>query len=147
MQRLTVTHKFVHYVPERLDDGVVYVSIEYATAVHRCLCGCGEEIVTPLTPTDWELSFDGETVSLDPSIGNWNLPCRSHYWIKKNRVRWAEKWSQYEIDRGRRLDRMAKASQYVQSNAVSVTRKLEGALTDVPRPSWWRHLFRNRGAS
>ena len=143
-RRLTVTHQFVNYVPERLDDGVLYVSIEYATVVHRCLCGCGEEIVTPLTPTDWELSFDGESISLVPSIGNWNLPCRSHYWIAKNRVRWAGRWSQSEIDQGRRLDRAAKTSHYGESNTLSLTHKLEAAQADddVPQPSpWWRRLF------
>jgi len=34
-------------------------------------------VVTPLSPTGWSLIFDGETVSLYPSIGNWNFPCRS----------------------------------------------------------------------
>ena len=32
--------------------------------------------------------FDGRTISLNPSIGNWSYPCRSHYWIKGNRVVW-----------------------------------------------------------
>ncbi|WP_417924835.1 DUF6527 family protein [Collimonas pratensis] len=27
---------------------------------------------------DWSLTYDGKTVSLDPSIGNWSLPCRAH---------------------------------------------------------------------
>jgi hypothetical protein len=145
-QRLTITHQFVHYVPERLDEGVVYVSIEYATAVHRCMCGCGEEIVTPLTPTDWELSFDGESISLDPSIGNWNLPCRSHYWITKNRVRWAGRWSQYEIDRGRRLDRAAKTSHYGKSDTLEGAREPEAAAPKVPQPTWWRRLLGRRDA-
>lgn len=141
-RRLSVTHQFVNYVPERLDEGVLYVSIEYATVVHRCLCGCGEEIVTPLTPTDWELSFDGESISLAPSIGNWNLPCRSHYWITKNRVQWSGRWSQSEIDQGRQLDREAKASHYGESSTSNVTRKSEVTETnDVPRPTWWRRLF------
>jgi len=146
-RRLTVTHQFVNYVPERLDDGVLYVSIEYATVVHRCLCGCGEEIVTPLTPTDWELSFDGESISLAPSIGNWNLPCRSHYWIAKNRVRWAGRWSQSEIDQGRRLDRAAKTTHYGESNTLSLTREAEAAQIDnVSQPSWWRRLLGRRDA-
>jgi len=43
----------------------------------------------PLGPTDWKLTFDGESVSLYPSVGNWNFPCQSHYWIQENKVRWA----------------------------------------------------------
>lgn len=82
-------HEFVEYVPERLDDGVIYVSVRFATVVHRCACGCGREVVTPLSPSDWRLTFDGETISLYPSIGNWSFPCRSHYWIAENNIRWA----------------------------------------------------------
>ena len=70
-----------------IEEGKIYVSIAYATAVHKCACGCGKEVVTPLSPTDWKLIFDGKTVSLDPSIGNWGFPCRSHYWVRNNRAR------------------------------------------------------------
>lgn len=141
----TVTHQFVHYVPERLDEGVVYVSIEYATAVHRCLCGCGEEVVTPLTPTDWELSFDGESVSLHPSIGNWNLPCRSHYWITKNRVRWATEWSQSEIDLGRRFDREAKSVKYgIPVDESNTTVERPEPVNALPSAPWWRRLLEYR---
>lgn len=89
-----LNHKFVEFIPEALDDDVLYVSVIHGTAVHRCCCGCGREVVTPLTPADWKLTFDGETVSLYPSIGNWNFPCRSHYWITKNRVEWAPSWDE-----------------------------------------------------
>lgn len=44
--------------------------------------------MTPLDPDEWQLSFDGETVSLYPSIGNYRFPCHSHYYITKNKVRW-----------------------------------------------------------
>jgi hypothetical protein len=109
MTRLTrVRHEFVEFIPEQLDDGVLYVSIPYATAAHRCCCGCAREVVTPLTPTDWAVTYDGETASLDPSIGNWNFPCKSHYWITRNRVRWAERWSSAQIESGRAHDRARK---------------------------------------
>jgi hypothetical protein len=35
----------------------------------------------PISPADWQLAYDGDTVSLTPSIGNWGFPRRSHYWI------------------------------------------------------------------
>ena len=89
-----LNHKFVEFIPELLDDDVLYVSVVHGTAVHRCCCGCGREVVTPLTPGDWRLTFDGETVSLYPSIGNWNFPCRSHYWLTRNRVEWAPSWDE-----------------------------------------------------
>ena len=85
----TLTHEFVEYIPRELKDGVVYVSIPFATVIHKCCCGCGQQVVTPLSPSQWTLIFDGKSISLHPSIGNWNFPCKSHYWIKQNRVSWA----------------------------------------------------------
>ncbi|MGN5478201.1 DUF6527 family protein [Cupriavidus basilensis] len=41
------------------------------------------QVVTPFTPTDWRMTYDGATVSLHPSVGNWNQRCRSHYVISK----------------------------------------------------------------
>lgn len=89
MRRTVMKHEFTEYIPAELEEDIVYVSIEYSTASHLCCCGCGEKVVTPITPTDWQVIFNGETVSLHPSIGNWSFPCRSHYWIKGNRVIWA----------------------------------------------------------
>jgi hypothetical protein len=109
---VAVRHEFVEYIPAELRDGVVYVSIQFATAVHRCCCGCGNYVVTPITPTDWKLIFDGETISLDPSIGNWSFPCRSHYWIRRNQVKWAAQWSHREIEVGRTLEQRAKENYY-----------------------------------
>jgi hypothetical protein len=88
-RRTDFEHRFVDAAPEVLDDGVLYVSIRYATALHRCACGCGSEIVTPISRTGWILTFDGTAVTLHPSIGNWNYPCRSHYWIRHDRIEWA----------------------------------------------------------
>lgn len=81
-------HKFVDFIPDNLEEGVVYISLEYGTVVHKCCCGCGHEVVTPLSPTGWRLTFDGETISLFPSISSWNLACKSHYWIKNNKPEW-----------------------------------------------------------
>lgn len=74
----TITHQFVTSAPPVLEQGVLYVSIEFTTALHLCLCGCGREVVTPLRPSGWRVTFDGQSVSLAPSIGNWSFPCRSH---------------------------------------------------------------------
>lgn len=109
MERISaVSHQFVKNIPGMLDDGVVYVSIEYGTVVHKCCCGCGEEVVTPLSPTDWKLVYDGKTISISPSIGNWGFKCGSHYWIIRNSVRWARKWSAEKIRAGRDADRRRK---------------------------------------
>jgi hypothetical protein len=83
----TIQHKFVEFIPEQLENGILYVSLEYCTAVHKCICGCGNEVVTPFSPDDWQLYFDGKNVTLYPSIGNWNFECKSHYLIVKNQIK------------------------------------------------------------
>jgi hypothetical protein len=105
MKRLTtVKHLFVDEVPESLQPGTLYISVSFSTAIHRCCCGCGQEVVTPITPTDWKFIFDGATVSLEPSIGNWSLPCQSHYWIRRDKVIWAPRWSKQRIEEARRKE-------------------------------------------
>jgi hypothetical protein len=66
---IALNHDFVEFIPDELEQGTVYVSIRFATASHLCVCGCGNKVVTPIRPTDWTLTFDGKTISLDPSIG------------------------------------------------------------------------------
>lgn len=101
--RLRVEH--VELIPEDLEAGVLYLSRRYRTASHLCCCGCGREVVTPLSPAKWRLvERDGE-VSLSPSIGNWSFPCRSHYWIAHGEVRWAGAMSASQIARVQARDR------------------------------------------
>src|SRR5882672_9962041 len=109
---MKLSHEFVKSVPEVLKDGVVYVSVEYRTAIHKCCCGCGKQVVTPFSPTGWKLTFDGKAISLYPSIGNWNFECRSHYWITNNEVKWAPKWTDTQIERGRRKEALDKEVYY-----------------------------------
>lgn len=100
--------EFVRAIPQKLEAGVLYVSIDFATAAHLCCCGCGLEVVTPLSRTDWTLLYNGEAASLYPSVGNWSFPCQSHYWVDDGRVVWAGAWSRDQIERGRAFDHMAK---------------------------------------
>ncbi len=121
-RELVLRHEFVEFIPDELAHGVVYVSIPHATVVHKCCCGCGMEVVTPLSPTDWELIFDGESISLDPSIGNWSFDCKSHYWIRRNRVRWAERWSRERVRVARSHDRDGKERYFDELHALNKTR-------------------------
>ena len=98
---------FVDEVPREIEPGKLYISVAYTTAIHLCCCGCGSEVVTPLHPARWSVTYDGATVSLSPSVGSWALPCRSHYVIRRNQVRWASPWSKEKIEAGRKRDRRA----------------------------------------
>lgn len=104
MRRSRFAHEFVEFVPSQLEEGKLYVSVEYATAVHLCACGCGNKVVTPLSPAEWQLIYDGESISLHPSVGNWQFPCQSHYWVHRSQVRWAAQWSPRKIEAGRERD-------------------------------------------
>lgn len=112
---------FVGSIPEDPEEGHLYVSTEFATAIHRCACGCGEEVVTPLSPASWSLTYNGDTVSLRPSIGNWGFECRSHYWIRNNRVVWASEWSEAEIEMGREADRVTSQTYFDRRRSEAAT--------------------------
>lgn len=118
MRQTTVTPKFVEFIPDKLSDGILYISELYHTASHKCCCGCGVEVVTPLTKADWSLRKDGDIVTLHPSIGNWSFACRSHYWIRRNQVVWDRAISQRQVERVRARDHADKEA-YI----ASVNRK------------------------
>lgn len=128
MRHHTLEHRFVRNVPRELEPGVLYLSMEYATAVHSCCCGCGERVVTPFTPTDWRITFDGESVTLNPSVGNWNQNCRSHYVIERNRVIECGRWSNVRVEAERLRDKRAKAAYY---GRVTASARLD-ALSTAP---------------
>ncbi len=108
----TMQHKFVEFIPEDLKNRVLYITIKYRTAVHLCICGCGNKVVTPFSPIDWKLLFDGSTITLYPSIGNWNFDCQSHYFITNSRIKKVRRWSKRKIEDNRKEDADRKAEFY-----------------------------------
>jgi hypothetical protein len=109
---LTFRTEQVTLMPTQLESGVLYVSLEYGVAAHLCACGCGMKVVTPLGPTDWRFSDSNGRPSLWPSIGNWQLPCRSHYIIRNGEVLWARAWTKEEITQGRAHEIMKAEAYY-----------------------------------
>jgi len=100
----TIQHNFVEEIPSEKEPGILYISLEFAVATHLCPCGCRSVIVTRLAPNGWSMLFNGETVTLNPSIGNWSLPCKSHYWIRNNQIKWARAYNKDEIEGVRKRD-------------------------------------------
>jgi hypothetical protein len=142
---IVLAHEFVEYIPEEVREGTLYISMEYGTAVHKCCCGCGREVVTPLSPTGWQLTFDGKSVSLYPSIGSWSLPCQSHYFITKNKVVWAPKWAKQQIARGRAAEARAKEEYYAATPAPATEKVTPSAAASAmrkPRESLWTKIKR-----
>ena len=145
-------HRFVESFPEPLVPGILYVSMEYGSVAHSCCCGCGAEVVTPLTPTDWNITYDGEAISLHPSVGNWTLPCRSHYVIRRDKVIAAPPWSEAQIAAERQRDRRAKARFFRQEDFSPVAQsgpETPSAAPSSPRPtvSWWQRVLNWRKAT
>lgn len=110
----TILPVFVEFVPEKLDDGKIYISKTYLTASHNCCCGCGHRVVTPLKPKPkgWRLTEDGELITLYPSIGNWSFACRSHYWIRRNKIVPSYPMTPDEVDAARKEEGEA-ADRYI----------------------------------
>lgn len=79
---------YVEQIPDLLDPGLLYISMRFAICAHSCACGCGKKVFTPLGVKDWQLFYNGETITLSPSIGNYSFPCQSHYFIRRNRIVW-----------------------------------------------------------
>lgn len=99
-------------MPKELEAGILYVSEEFETAAHLCACGCGSKIRTPLGPTEWKFTEARHGPSLYPSVGNWQQPCQSHYWIEDGEVTWAPKWSPEQISAGRRREEKRREDYY-----------------------------------
>jgi hypothetical protein len=129
-----IQFRFVETIPRTIEDGVLYIAPDFATTSHNCACGCGNRVITPLAPRKWKLTFDGEAVSLHPSIGNWSFPCQSHYWIRDGRIDWAPRWSQAQIDRARRSETVADSQTPEPEPVATPSRRQK-------KPSWWKRAI------
>lgn len=94
----------VRFIPPVLEPGVLYAAVEFDAAAHLCPCGCGSKVRTPLGQTEWHLEDAPDGPTLYPSIGNWQRPCRSHYWIWEGRIIWSDEWTDAQIHEGRRQE-------------------------------------------
>lgn len=129
MKRFELQH--VKVMPQDLQNGILYVSLEFGTAHHLCACGCGLKVRTPLSPAEWELQETSLGPTLRPSIGNWQFPCKSHYLIQKGAVVWSNQWSDARIAAGRETEQR-KLREYLDSRRPA-------------NPNWWRRLLQWMG--
>lgn len=98
-------------MPLNLHKGILYVSLENQVVGHLCPCDCGNKVLIRIGEAGWRYTEVKGKVTLSPSLGNWDLPCRSHYWIRKNRIKWSGDWTDEEIEEGRQSD-IQKKRQY-----------------------------------
>jgi hypothetical protein len=110
--------EYVGQLPDRLEEGVLYIAEEFNLTAHKCCCGCGEDVYNKLSPVKWRLikMRDG-SVSLEPSVGNWKYACESHYWIRENRVIDAGPMSVKAIEAVKKQDRRDRDKHIARVNA------------------------------
>jgi hypothetical protein len=94
----------VKFLPQELDSGILYFSKKYGIAGHLCPCGCGNKVITPIGRTEWHLKVKNDKPTLYPSLGNWQLSCRSHYWIIDGEIEWSYQWDDDQIKRGQNAE-------------------------------------------
>lgn len=147
-----VTHlrpEFVTSFPTPMKHGVMYVSVDYNSCGHLCACGCRQEVITPLSPAQWTVTYDGENVSMRPSIGNWSLPCRSHYVVDRGKVRRARDFTQSEVAWNRFRDRALLEGRYSDDESLLdwPTDKPDPPTNylkpDVRRDGVWKRMIRS----
>lgn len=126
----------VESFPNPLDAGVIYLSKRFSCAAHACACGCGKEVITPISPVQWRVIHGERGISLRPSIGNWNFPCRSHYWITNGHVEWSTDMSEDDIKAGREYN-AALREDYFKAKQAETT----PAIKPPSLPSRRRSLF------
>lgn len=119
----SLNHIFIDTIPDDLEEGILYISLRFRVVIHSCCCGCKNKVVTPLSPARWKMTFDGKSISLSPSIGNWNFDCQSHYWIEHSRVILASKWTTDEIIDGKNYERSKRSEYYKKVNTSSDSKK------------------------
>jgi hypothetical protein len=119
----------VESFPRPLEAGVVYYSERFSGAAHACACGCGMEVITPISPVQWRITRNARGVSLRPSIGNWNFPCRSHYWIIDSTVHWSADMTENQIRAGRAYNSALREQYFKAKNAE------QSPSTPQPSPS------------
>jgi len=140
MKITEVTPRDLDEFPRVLEEGVLYISEECELAAHKCCCGCGEDVITPLNPARWRLDRHGELVSLYPSIGNWKFACRSHYWIRNNRVMPSYGMDDGEIAEVIELDRVDREDLFAQLQQALPS---SGSQASAPKPQrWLARLFK-----
>jgi hypothetical protein len=102
----------VRYMPKELRTGVLFVSEEFGIAIHLCACGCGSKVRMALGPAEFAVIDAPGGPTVRPSIGNWQRPCQSHYWIERGEVLWAEQWTPEQIASGRALEESRRRAYY-----------------------------------
>ena len=130
-----MTPKFVEFIPLEGKDfipGILYISMKHNTVVHRCPCGCGGLSEFMLDPIRYRIEYDGRAVTFEPSIGNSNLQCRSHYWIRENRIEWCAPMEDWQTKQAQKKE-LSRALEVREAEKINGIGKIWKGFV-----KWWR---------
>lgn len=76
-----------------LEDGVFYAVDNSPYVEYNCPCGCGRVVVLPTKKNPdgyegWDYREKNGRVTLSPSILSSGFACKSHYFIRDNKIQW-----------------------------------------------------------
>ena len=79
----------VESFPRPLEVGVLYFSERFSGAAHACACGCGMEVITPISPVQWitdgAVQWSADMTDDQIRAGRaYNSALREHYFKAKN---------------------------------------------------------------
>lgn len=80
-------YQLVDRIPTQVRESVVYHTQEFELAGMLCACGCGHRI-TLLVPDSHQVWDEGGYATIQPSVGVFDAPCKSHYVISAGDVQW-----------------------------------------------------------
>lgn len=89
---MSYRYEAVDRIPSDIREGVVYHTEEFELAGLLCACGCGHR-VTLLVPDSHRVWSQDGMATVRPSIGVFDAPCKSHYFITGGRIEWLPAFS------------------------------------------------------
>lgn len=118
-------YQLVDRIPKKMEEGVVYHSEEFELASLLCACGCGHR-VTLIVPDSHRVWDEGGYATIQPSIGVFDAPCKSHYVIRSGLIQWLPAFSGAQATRimqaqiARHASHDAKPASWLYRNAAAL---------------------------
>jgi hypothetical protein len=91
-------YQLVDRIPKQMEERVVYHTEEFELAGLLCACGCGHRI-TLIVPDSHRVWDEGGYATIQPSVGVFDAPCKSHYVIRAGNVQWLTAFSSAQATR------------------------------------------------
>ena len=85
-------------LPSHIEPFEFHYSRRFEMAALACPCGCGHRVMLNLLDQH-QLLIEEDLPTVVPSILVSDAPCVSHFFIRRGRVEWAQRWNEKTVDR------------------------------------------------